>query len=56
MAKEWLVAPTNSKVALPAELESLPLTPAAIAKAKRFDWTEANKLTTDLATAWSKAI
>ncbi|MFZ5780349.1 MAG: extracellular solute-binding protein [Pseudomonadota bacterium] len=56
MAKEWLIAPTNSKVALPAELESLPLTPAAIAKAKRFDWTEANKLTADLATAWAKAI
>ena len=56
MAKEWLIAPTNSKVTLPSELESLPLTPAAIAKAKRFDWTEVNKLTADLATAWSKAI
>jgi putative spermidine/putrescine transport system substrate-binding protein len=56
MAKEWLIAPTNGKVKLPAELESLPLTPAAIAKAKRFDWTEVNKLTADLATAWSKAI
>jgi hypothetical protein len=33
-----------------------PLTPAAISKAKRFDWTEVNKLSADLATAWSKAI
>lgn len=56
MAKEWMIAPTNSKVPLPAELASLPLTPAAIAKAKRFDWTEVNKITADLATAWSKAI
>jgi putative spermidine/putrescine transport system substrate-binding protein len=56
MAKEWLIAPTNGKVKLSAELESLPLTPAAIAKAKRFDWTEVNKLSADLATAWSKAI
>src|ERR687898_879151 len=56
MAKEWLIAPTNGKVKLPTELESLPLTPAAIAKAKRFDWTEVNKLSADLATAWSKAI
>jgi putative spermidine/putrescine transport system substrate-binding protein len=56
MAKEWLIAPTNGKVPLPAELEALPLTPAAIAKAKRFDWTAVNKITADLATAWSKAI
>lgn len=56
MAKEWLIAPTNAKVKLPPELESLPLTPAAIAKAKRFDWTEVNKVTADLATIWSKAI
>jgi putative spermidine/putrescine transport system substrate-binding protein len=56
MAKEWLIAPTNGKVKLPTELESLPLTPAAIAKAKRFDWTEVNKLSADLATAWTKAI
>jgi putative spermidine/putrescine transport system substrate-binding protein len=56
MAKEWLIAPTNSKVPLPSELESLPLTPAAIAKAKRFDWTMVNKITPELAAAWSKAI
>lgn len=56
MAKEWLIAPTNGKVPLPANLEALPLTPAAIAKAKRFDWTEVNKITPDLAAAWSKAI
>ena len=56
MAKEWLIAPTNGKVPLPSELEALPLTPAAIAKAKRFDWTAVNKITPDLAAAWSKAI
>jgi putative spermidine/putrescine transport system substrate-binding protein len=56
MAKEWLIAPTNAKVPLPSELEALPLTPAAIAKAKRFDWTAVNKLTPDLAAAWSKAV
>lgn len=56
MAKEWLIAPTNGKVALPSELSALPLTPAAIAKARRFDWTAVNKLTPDLAAAWSKAI
>ena len=56
MAKEWLIAPTNAKAPLPAELEALPLTPAAIAKARRFDWTAVNKLTPDLAAAWSKAV
>jgi len=56
MAKEWLIAPTNAKALLPVELEALPLTPAAIAKAKRFDWTAVNKLTPDLAAAWSKAL
>lgn len=56
MAKEWLIAPTNAKVPLPSELAALPLTPAALAKAKRFDWTAVNKIMPDLAAAWSKAI
>lgn len=56
MAREWLIAPTNGKVPLPAELEALPLTPAAIARARRFDWTEVNRITPDLAAAWSRAI
>ena len=56
MASEWLIAPTNGKVALPSELAALPLTPAAIASARRFDWTEVNRITPDLAAAWSKAI
>jgi putative spermidine/putrescine transport system substrate-binding protein len=56
MAKNWLIAPTSQKVVMPPELEKWPLKPSDLAKAIRFDWTVANKISPALSDLWSRKI
>jgi putative spermidine/putrescine transport system substrate-binding protein len=56
MTTNWLIAPTNKTVQLPAELDKWPLKPEQLEKAIRFDWTEANKINKSLTDLWSRTI
>lgn len=56
MTTNWLIAPTNKTVPLPAELDKWPLKPEQLQTAIRFDWTEANKINTSLTDLWSRTI
>lgn len=56
MAENWLIAPTNKTVKLPAVSAKWPVKPADLEKAIRFDWTEANKINKSLTDLWSRTI
>ncbi|MBE9605844.1 ABC transporter substrate-binding protein [Acetobacteraceae bacterium H6797] len=57
MAREFAQAPVNNKVTLPPDIAAdLPITPEALAKAVRFDWSLASTLVGEMGEKWSKAI
>lgn len=56
-AREFQQAPVNKDVVLPAEIaETMPITPAHMARAMRFDWALAARIAPALSDAWAKAI
>lgn len=56
MAENWLIAPVNKTVELPAELSKWPLQPELVSKAIRFDWDEVLTISPQLNDLWERTI
>ncbi|MBT9290920.1 extracellular solute-binding protein [Prosthecodimorpha staleyi] len=56
MAENWLIAPTNKTVKLPASLQKWPLQADIVSKAIRFDWDETLALIPKLNDLWDRTI